>query len=149
MITTDRREFLKRSVVGGAALAAMPLAIQRALAMPAAQVTGTVKDVQHVVILMQENRSFDHYFGTLRGVRGFGDRHPIPLRDGKTVWSQSDGIKLIPPFHLNTQTTNAMIVPVFTLASIAQAFWMAGGSVSAAAPRARRPRRSSCVMGAG
>jgi len=33
-------------------------------------------DIDHIVILMQENRSFDHYFGTLSGVRGFGDAHP-------------------------------------------------------------------------
>jgi phospholipase C len=87
------------------------VSIQRALALPAAQVTGTIKDVQHVVILMQENRSFDHYFGTLRGVRGFGDRHPIPVAGGKTVWNQSDGHKEIPPFHLNTETSNALLVP--------------------------------------
>lgn len=33
--------------------------------------TGSLSDVKHVVILMQENRSFDHYFGTMPGVRGF------------------------------------------------------------------------------
>jgi phospholipase C len=55
-------------------------------------------DVQHVVILMLENRSFDHYFGTLRGVRGFGDRHPVPLASGKPVWHQSDGEREILPF---------------------------------------------------
>ena len=31
----------------------------------------SLKDVKHVVLLMQENRSFDHYFGTLSGARGF------------------------------------------------------------------------------
>ncbi len=31
----------------------------------AAGLTGTIADLKHVVILMQENRSFDHYFGTL------------------------------------------------------------------------------------
>ncbi|MGO4611418.1 alkaline phosphatase family protein, partial [Variovorax sp. 2RAF20] len=41
--------------------------------------TRSIRDVEHVVILMQENRSFDNYFGTLKGVRGFGDRFPIPL----------------------------------------------------------------------
>lgn len=60
---------------------------------------------------MQENRSFDHYFGTLRGVRGFGDRHPIPLASGKPVWFQSDGEKAIPPFHLDTRTTSALRTP--------------------------------------
>jgi phospholipase C len=55
-------------------------------------------DVQHVVILMLENRSFDHYFATLRGMRGFGDRHPVPLASGKPVWHQSDGEREILPF---------------------------------------------------
>ena len=40
---------------------------------------------------MQENRSFDHYFGTMRGVRGFGDPHPVTLPSGKPVWYQADG----------------------------------------------------------
>ena len=59
----------------------MPAVIRRALAVEAQVETGTIQDVQHVVILMQENRSFDHYFGTLRGVRGFGDRHPGSARE--------------------------------------------------------------------
>ncbi len=103
----NRRSFLKTAAGGAAAL---PLAIREALAVPAAQVTGTIKDIKHVVILMQENRSFDHYFGTLRGVRGFGDRHPIPSPGGN-VWTQSDGDAALMPFHLNTKTTNALQVP--------------------------------------
>lgn len=49
---------------------------------------------------MQENRSFDHYFGTLRGVRGFGDPHPVRLDDGRSVWHQrkGDGTEVL-PFH--------------------------------------------------
>src|SRR5271154_23342 len=39
--------------------------------------TGTIADLRHVVILMQENRSFDHYFGSLRGVRGFADKQAL------------------------------------------------------------------------
>ena len=101
--------------------------IRRALSLPASNVTGTIADVQHVVILMQENRSFDHYFGTLRGVRGFGDRHPVPLASGKPVWFQSDGEQEIPPFHLDTKTTSALRVPgtphTFT---DAQAAWNQG-----------------------
>jgi phospholipase C len=92
---------------------AFPKAISRALAISAHRRTGTIADVEHVVILMQENRSFDHYFGTLNGVRGFGDRFPIPVPDApgrqrKTVWSQSGnaaepGPAVVAPFHLNTQ----------------------------------------------
>jgi phospholipase C len=40
---------------------------------------GDLRDIKHVMILMQENRSFDHYFGSLSGVRGFGDRATIQL----------------------------------------------------------------------
>jgi phospholipase C len=85
--------------------------IRRALAMPASVETGTIKDIKHIVILMQENRSFNHYFGTLRGVRGFGDRFPIPLESGKSVWYQSDGTREIPPYHLDSSKTNALLVP--------------------------------------
>src|SRR5512141_1940761 len=71
--------------------------------------TGTIKDVEHVVILMQENRSFDHYFGTLRGVRGYGDPRPIDLPSGQPVWKQpsKDGASTVSPFHLDTSSTRA------------------------------------------
>ncbi len=103
-----RRGFLKQ-LGAGAALAALPPTIARALAIEPAQRTGTLHDVAHVVILMQENRSFDHYFGTLRGVRGFGDRFVVPVPDGaggsRPVWLQPtrNGQGLIAPFHLDTQ----------------------------------------------
>ena len=48
---------------------------------------------------MQENRSFDHYFGTMRGVRGFGDPHPVTLPSGKPVWHQPDGTQEVLPFR--------------------------------------------------
>src|SRR5262245_34553804 len=115
MVDEARRRFLSltaRTAAAGAAIAALPACVSRALEIPAAVRTGTIKDVKHVVILMQENRSFDHYFGTMRGVRGFGDRHPIPLASGKPVWFQSDGEKEVPPFHLDTKTTSAIRVPV-------------------------------------
>lgn len=49
---------------------------------------------------MQENRSFDHYFGALKGVRGFGDPRPVTLPSGKSVWHQADGTgKETLPFH--------------------------------------------------
>jgi phospholipase C len=53
--------------------------------------TGTISDVKHVVILMQENRSFDHYFGRLKGVRGFDDRSGITLSGGYPVFNQPNG----------------------------------------------------------
>ncbi|MFM9436945.1 phospholipase C [Janthinobacterium sp. CG_23.3] len=116
MTNDNRRAFLRKAAGAGAAAATLslfPPAIRRALAVPASNRTGTIKDVEHVVILMQENRSFDHYFGTLKGVRGFADRFPIPLPEsaaiGKhNVWYQLNDSnaalpRVIAPFRLNTQ----------------------------------------------
>jgi phospholipase C len=110
VLKNNRRDFLKALSTAGAA-ATIPASIGRALALPARRETGTIKDVRHIVILMQENRSFDHYFGTMRGVRGFGDRHTVPLPDGRTIWEQSNGARTLPPFWLDTEKTNAMKVP--------------------------------------
>ncbi|MEX3906577.1 phosphocholine-specific phospholipase C [Paraburkholderia sp. BR14319] len=84
-------------------------AIQRALAIPANNATGTIEDVQHIVVFMQENRAFDHYFGTLPGVRGFSDRITIPLPDGANVWQQSDGTRTLMPFYLDSRKGNALL----------------------------------------
>src|SRR5882757_8751325 len=103
----DRRSFLKLSAT---ALATLPLSLREVLAQPANGRTGTIKDVEHVVILMQENRSFDHYFGTLSGVRGFDDPRAITLPGGKSVWYQPKtpgDSEAVAPFHLDTKTTFA------------------------------------------
>ncbi|HEY0480692.1 MAG TPA: phospholipase C, phosphocholine-specific [Kofleriaceae bacterium] len=116
---TNRRDFLRQALsatVAGTTLAFPPV-IRRALAIPANHRTRTIRDVEHVVILMQENRSFDHYFGTLNGVRGFGDRFPIPVPDapaiaGKTVWFQSGGgtaSGVVAPFRLDTREQFAVM----------------------------------------
>src|SRR5262245_32914868 len=72
MTRSNRRDFLRLAAgtAGAATLNLFPPVIRDALAIPANRRTGTIRDIEHVVILMQENRSFDHYFGTLRGVRG-------------------------------------------------------------------------------
>ncbi len=104
----DRRNFLK---LAPAAISAA--GIRRALALPANHRTGTIEDVQHIVVLMQENRSFDHYFGTLRGVRGHNDRTPIALPGGRPVWyqpRQHDASQTILPFHLDTTRSGAQAV---------------------------------------
>lgn len=85
MANVDRRKFMQ--LMGGAtALATLKANIAKALAIPANDRTGTIRDVEYVVILMQENRPFDHHFGTLRGVRGFNDPRAInihlPLQSG-------------------------------------------------------------------
>ncbi|WP_019865315.1 phosphocholine-specific phospholipase C [Methylovulum miyakonense] len=115
MIKQTRREFLSTlasATSASLALSVFPPAIQRALAIEANNRTGTIKDVEHIVILTQENRSFDHYFGTLNGVRGFADPFPIPVAnkdgiEGKNVWyqpnySSTDPVKVVAPFRLNT-----------------------------------------------
>lgn len=113
-MTVSRRNFI-RGMAGGSmaatALAAFPPSIRKALAIPANNRTGTIKDVEHIVVLMQENRSFDHYFGTLRGVRGFGDRFTIPAPNGRSVWEQHDeNGKEIAPYHLDSAKGNAQRV---------------------------------------
>ncbi|HEX3753129.1 MAG TPA: phospholipase C, phosphocholine-specific [Streptosporangiaceae bacterium] len=60
---------------------------------------GDLRDIQHVVVVMQENRSFDHYFGSMCGVRGFGDRSAITLPGGNGVFQQPD----TPAADANTQ----------------------------------------------
>jgi phospholipase C len=89
-VTTNRRTFLQL-LGAGAVSASFPASIARALEIPANDRTGTIEDVEHIVILMQENRAFDHYFGTLRGVRGFGDPRVMKLPNGDPVWYQPDG----------------------------------------------------------
>ncbi len=83
------------------ALTMLPPGIRNALAIPANNSTRSIRDVEHIVILMQENRSFDHYFGTLRGVRGFGDTRAITLPGGQPVWNQPGvgGVGQVLPFH--------------------------------------------------
>ncbi|HEV2634861.1 MAG TPA: phospholipase C, phosphocholine-specific [Actinocrinis sp.] len=98
MPSVNRRRFIQLSG-GTVAAGTLSTSIARAAAIPANRTTGTLKDVEHVVVLMQENRSFDHYFGTLRGVRGFGDPHPVTLPSGKSVWHQSDGTSDVLPFR--------------------------------------------------
>lgn len=103
MSELNRRGFLAGvGAAGLTALAAGGIAAaaefsEAKAAAPAAR-TGTIKDVKHVVMLMQENRSFDHYYGTMRGVRGFSDRSAIEIRGGTTVFDQPDGRKRQYPF---------------------------------------------------
>jgi phospholipase C len=98
MRVVNRRRFLQ---LAGGSIAATMLSdsIAKALAIPGNHATRSLKDVEHIVVLMQENRSFDHYFGTLRGVRGFGDPHPVTLPSGKPVWYQAEGATVVPPFR--------------------------------------------------
>lgn len=98
MTELDRRRFLQ--IAGGtAAFAMLNESIAKAAAIPAQGSTGTIQDIEHVVVLMQENRSFDHYFGAMKGVRGFGDPRPVLQDNGRSIFHQSDGTKDVLPFN--------------------------------------------------
>ncbi|MFF4529378.1 phosphocholine-specific phospholipase C [Streptomyces sp. NPDC001407] len=98
MSELNRRRFLQ--IAGATAgFAALSSSIERAAAIPAKRRSGTIQDVEHIVVLMQENRSFDHYFGSMKGVRGFGDPRPASPSAGRSVWHQSDGTKDVLPYH--------------------------------------------------
>ncbi len=128
MSRPTRRQFLRRigtTLGSAAALNAFPPSIQKALAIAADKRSGTIEDVDHIVLLMMENRSFDHYFGSMNGVRGFADRFPIPLADApgrqnKTVWYQRDdavgaaGPSLLAPQRLDTTLDFALLRSIST-----------------------------------
>ncbi|MFC5891163.1 alkaline phosphatase family protein, partial [Kitasatospora aburaviensis] len=107
MSELSRRTFVgATAAAGAAALTGLPTA-----AASAATASGSIADVKHVVVLMQENRSFDHYFGTLNGVRGFADRQALQFPDGTDVFRQPDagrsdgGVML--PYRMDTSKYNA------------------------------------------
>ncbi|MDQ2928188.1 MAG: phospholipase C, phosphocholine-specific [Pseudomonadota bacterium] len=123
MSSPTRRQFLRRTTttLGSAALLnAFPPAIRKALAVPADKRSGTIEDVEHIVLLMMENRAFDHYFGSMNGVRGFADRFPVPVSDTaelkrKTVWYQRNDAagagapRILAPQHLDTLADFAVL----------------------------------------
>ena len=105
-----RRDFLRLAATA-AGVSMMPVSIRNALAIPAHRVTGTIKDVEYFVILMQENRSFDHYFGSMRGVRGFNDPRPVRLPNGRPVWYQPPAETKTKRYHsrgLNNDATHVL-----------------------------------------
>jgi phospholipase C len=63
-------------------------------------------DIEHVVIFIQENRSFDHYFGSYRGVRGFADNSQA-FQQPDSANTNIPPVGVLQPFHLDTSTTNA------------------------------------------
>ncbi|MGA7538273.1 MAG: phospholipase C, phosphocholine-specific [Steroidobacteraceae bacterium] len=109
----NRRDFLKSVGSGVATAAYLHNSLTRAAALPAIRRSGTFDDVEHVVVFMQENRSFDHYFGHLSGVRGYNDRFALSIAGGKPVWFQPrmrHPDQPILPFHLNTRHCSAQLL---------------------------------------
>ncbi len=112
MTDRSRRWFLQQAALRGAGLAA-------AATLPGwlgcqAQKTarkGDLSQIAHVVIFMQENRSFDHYFGTLSGVRGFADRHPLSLAAGGSVFAQPSKGSRVWPYRFDSAMTSGQCVP--------------------------------------
>ncbi|MEQ9102731.1 MAG: phospholipase C, phosphocholine-specific [Imperialibacter sp.] len=109
-MSDSRREFLKKAALlaGGTSVwSTLPISIEKALAISPDPGT-TFYDAEHVVLLMQENRSFDHCFGMLKGVRGFNDPLAISLPDKNPVWFQPDSAgNRFPPFRLDMKDTKA------------------------------------------
>jgi phospholipase C len=105
-----RREFLKKASLlsGGAGLLnVLPSSIARAMAIDP-KAGSTFYDAEHIVLLMQENRSFDHTYGTLQGVRGFNDPRAISLPNENPVWCQTNAAgETFAPFRLDIKNTNA------------------------------------------
>jgi phospholipase C len=113
--------FTRRRLLTGAAGIAMaaaadtllPLNVRRALAQGQPR-QSSLRDIRHLVLLMQENRSFDHYFGTMAGVRGFEDPQALKLSHGRSVFYQPDAVNpngYLLPFHLDTRATSAQRIP--------------------------------------
>jgi len=101
----SRRQFVAMVAAAGGVPVLDAIAgpiIDRAFAADPAG-TGSLSDIEHFVFLMQENRSFDHYFGTMSAVRGFGDptgnfaQRGFDITTGK---ASNTGVVL--PFRLNT-----------------------------------------------
>lgn len=131
-IPVTRRRLLGSAAGLAAAAAAslMPPNLRRALAQYPAPPKGSLKDIRHVVLLMQENRSFDHYFGTMAGVRGFADENALKLSTGKSVLYQPDPVNpagYLLPFHLDTRATSAQKIPSTSHAwEVQHASWNGG-----------------------
>jgi phospholipase C len=107
---STRRDFFRQAaaLTGGVkTLSSLLGSIERASAIDPPEGSSFL-DAEHVVILMQENRSFDHAFGTLRGVRGFNDPRAVTLPDQRPVWLQTNAAgETYAPFRLDFQGSRA------------------------------------------
>lgn len=124
----ERRDFIKMLGLAGTSAAAYTACstymsealagstlVQDLLSADPHCVKGSLKDIEHVVILMQENRSFDHYYGTLRGVRGFGDPRPVKLKNGEPIWHQSQWISPGTDSKVSTEYTDKQKIRPYRL----------------------------------
>ena len=134
MAGISRRRLLGSAagVAGVAALAsALPPNLRKAVAATPDS-PGKLRDIKHIVVLMQENRSFDHYFGTMPGVRGFDDPAAVKLSTGRSVFYQPDAKNpdgYLLPFHLDTRRTSAQAIPSTSHAFTVQHSAVNGGKM--------------------
>ncbi|HEX3812776.1 MAG TPA: alkaline phosphatase family protein [Mycobacteriales bacterium] len=108
---------------------ALPPNVRKALAAEPNR-PGSFRDIKHVVMLMQEDRSFDHYFGTMAGVAGFNDPQAIKQANGRSIFYQPDSVNpdgYLLPFHLDTLSTNAQAIPSTSHAFDVQHSALSGG----------------------
>jgi phospholipase C len=148
----------RRRLLGAAASASLlsacarlPPQVQRALTQPPPR-PASLSEIRHVVLMLQENRSFDHYFGTLAGVRGFDDPQALRLASGSSVFHQpdpehADGYLL--PFHLDTRASSAQKIPSTSHSwTVQHAAWNGGRMDNwIGAHRQVNPRTAPFVMG--
>src|SRR5437899_2560637 len=101
----SRRQFMAMVAAAGGVPVLDAIAgpvIEKAFAADPAG-TGSLNDIEHFVFLMQENRSFDHYFGTMSHVRGFGDATGKFKQYGFNVATgKPNAGAYVLPFRLNT-----------------------------------------------
>ena len=158
----SRRTLFKGGLAIGAGAAGLGLSsragasIERALAIDAASTDPTLSDIRHVVILMQENRSFDHYFGTLSGVRGFSDPgivHNVITGAPRPVWEQFGYAPIVGldpngwlvPFHLQQSPPSTTATPPTTSTTRGGPSMRAGTAAkwTPSSPRTWRPTAST------
>lgn len=143
MAELSRRRLLGSALGAGGLAAAsslFPPHLRSAAARPPRRLR-SLDEIEHVVVLMQENRSFDHYFGTMRGVRGFDDPDAVTLPDGRSVFHQPDPVNpegYLLPFHLDTRTTSSQAIPSTSHAWTVQHAAVNGGRMDNWVPAHRK-----------
>jgi len=101
--TLTRRKFLSAAGGAGVALWGLPLGTSRAqtgiVGLPDRASWPSTNKIKHVVILCQENRSFDHYFGVFASTFGSGKAVAEGFDPARLAYSNGAGVTSH-PYHL-------------------------------------------------